>query len=533
MNEFFTQLQDQITRVWASLNTGQKVVFILAPTVLMVALIIAVYIVSRPEYVPLVSMEDPQRLSEVVEYLRTNNIDHQVVGNTILVPRDQRDRVRLQLAGQELLGPAVGPGFELFDRTRLGMTDRIFDAQYLRALQNELETTIQIGAGFDNVRVQLSIPARELFKEDQDFPKASVKIITSRMISREQVIGIQNLVAGSVPKLVAERVTVLDRNNRPLVGVTAEEEVGATLAQRRDEVRHRREAALRAKLAPLIEKIAGTEDYVLTVELELDWTEKTEKKQTLDSESQAPISEKTYEEESVSALAGGEPGVGANVQDTGIGVSPAEAPKSTISETITNYEYSRTESQTNFPIGDTVAKHIMVVLNYRKDPKTGEWGPYPQETIEALRQAITKAAGLEMSSNPGNDTLTVESIEFDRREGESEGTRYWLEQSQRMARSVLPVVALAILGLLAYLFFQRSFASRAAEQKAREETPIEPVTEARELTLAQLGLADWGDITSLPPEEQRRLKMQEHVISYAQEKPDEVASIIKSWLTGG
>nr|HQH73762.1 hypothetical protein [bacterium] len=58
-----------------------------------------------------------------------------------------------------------------------------------------------------------------------------------------------------------------------------------------------------------------------------------------------------------------------------------------------------------------------------------------------------------------------------------------------------------------------------------------PVSEAKELSLSQLGLSEFGDIASLPAEEQRRLKMQEHVIHYAAEKPDEVAAIIKAWLS--
>ena len=91
---------------------------------------------------------------------------------------------------------------------------------------------------------------------------------------------------------------------------------------------------------------------------------------------------------------------------------------------------------------------------------------------------------------------------------------------------------LGIIGVLAYLFFQKAFAPKPIEEGEAEEVPIEPVTEPRELSLAQLGLAEFGDITSLPAEEQRRLKMQEHVISYAQEKPEEVAAIIKAWLSG-
>ena len=532
MNEFFAQLQEQLSRVWASLNASQRILFVLAPTVLLIALMISVYIASRPDYVALVSMTDTQRLGDITNYLDLNDIDYQVKGNTILVARRQRDQVRLDLAGAELLGPTVGPGFELFDTTRLGMTDRIFEAQYVRALQNELATTIRIGAGFDNVNVHVTIPKEALFRVDQALPSASVKVSTTRRISQEQVIGIQNLVAGAVPKLMPEHVKVFDRDNRPLAGVAEEEDVGAALAHKQNEVRRREEDLLYAKLAPLIEAVVGPEGYVLTVVLELDWTEKSRRKRTLDPESQAAISEKTYEETSSSPAIAGEPGVGANVADIGIGAAGAEGLKTEITEGITNYEYSITEDQIKYPIGTVVATHITVQLDQRKDPETDEWAPYPQEVMDSLKAAIIGATGIEPAGNPGKDTISVDSVAFDRSEVEAQKTRYWLDQGQRIIRSVLPIIGLAIIGILAYLFFQKAFVAKPIEEEEVEEVPIEPVTEPRELSLAQLGLAEFGDITSLPAEEQRRLRMQEHVISYAQEKPDEVAAIIKAWLGG-
>ena len=66
-----------------------------------------------------------------------------------------------------------------------------------------------------------------------------------------------------------------------------------------------------------------------------------------------------------------------------------------------------------------------------------------------------------------------------------------MEQGQKLIRSILPVVALAVIAILAFLFFQKSFAAKTTEEEDVEEVPIEPVTESRELTLAQLGLAQF------------------------------------------
>ncbi len=532
MNEFFAQLQEQLSRVWENLNTQQKLLFVLAPSVLLIALIVGVYIASRPDYVQLVSTRDEARLQEIRTALEAQNIDYQLDANTIKVPRDVRYSVRLDLAGQGLLGPTTGPGFELFDVTRLGMTERIFDAQYVRALQNELARTIRIGTRYDDVQVHLSIPEPELFKEDQDLPKASVKISATGAISQDQAIGIQNLVAGAVPKLAPERVRILDRNNKPIAGVAEEAETGAELASKHDQVRRQKEAALYGKLSPVIEKLVGPDNYILTVELKMDWTEKTERERKLDMESQAPVSEKTYSESSQSLEIAGEPGVGGNVQDTGIGEAGGGTIGTEIEETITNYDYSTTETETVHELGVDKSTHISIALNYRENEETGELEPYDQTLQDELRQHIIAAAGITTEENNGLDTLSIKSFPFDRRELEQKRREFWLEQAQRLIRSVLPVIALAVIAVLAWLFFQRAFQPKPVEEEEVEEVPIEPVTETRELTLAQLGLAEFGDIASLPAEEQRRLKMQEHVISFAQEKPEEVAAIIKAWLSG-
>ena len=158
--------------------------------------------------------------------------------------------------------------------------------------------------------------------------------------------------------------------------------------------------------------------------------------------------------------------------------------------------------------------------------------PYDDAVIEDLRQTIASVAGINLQNPESLDTLSIKSLQFDTRKEYEIRKEFWVEQAQRAVRTALPLIALAILVGLGYMFFQRAFAPKPIEEEEVEEIPIEPVTESRELTLAQLGLAQFGDIASLPAEEQRRLKMQEHVISYAQEKPEEVAAIIKAWLSG-
>ena len=75
---------------------------------------------------------------------------------------------------------------------------------------------------------------------------------------------------------------------------------------------------------------------------------------------------------------------------------------------------------------------------------------------------------------------------------------------------------------------------KVSDQKEAEKDLelVEPVVSSQELTLSQLGISQFGDISSLPADQQRRLKMEEHVRNFSQTNPEDVAGIIRSWLSG-
>jgi len=89
MGEFFSQLQEQLSRVWGNLNVQQKILFVSAPTVLILALVIAVYIASRPDFVLLVSVPpgEEQRLNEIATSLDASGVKYELRGgNSIYDP---------------------------------------------------------------------------------------------------------------------------------------------------------------------------------------------------------------------------------------------------------------------------------------------------------------------------------------------------------------------------------------------------------------------------------------------------------------
>lgn len=132
-------------------------------------------------------------------------------GTTILVARDQVDATRLSILSEDL--PLKGTvGFELFNKSDIGLTEFAQKINYQRALQGELARTIMAVDGVDTARVHLSLPDPTIFQDDKRSPKASIAVAMKpgRQLSAGAVRGIQRLVAAAVSDLDVSNVVILD-----------------------------------------------------------------------------------------------------------------------------------------------------------------------------------------------------------------------------------------------------------------------------------------------------------------------------------
>lgn len=142
-------------------------------------------------------------------------------GATILVPEGEADAVRLAVAGSDAVTKGAS-GFELFNKSDMGLTDFAQKINYQRALQGELARTIMMMDGMVDARVHLALPERSLFRGNRSTPKAAVAITLQRGVIADEarVAGIQRLVAAAVPDLALSDVVVLDELGR-VISATA------------------------------------------------------------------------------------------------------------------------------------------------------------------------------------------------------------------------------------------------------------------------------------------------------------------------
>ena len=145
------------------------------------ALVAAVVIFSSdtcivtPDYKPLMTGMEPTDAQSLASRLAAKSIPYQISpdGKTVSVPGDKLDSSRLEVASEGM--PHSGRlGFELFDKLNWGQTEFDEKVNYQRALEGELERTIQTLRDVESVRVHLVMPTDSVFLDREREAKASV-----------------------------------------------------------------------------------------------------------------------------------------------------------------------------------------------------------------------------------------------------------------------------------------------------------------------------------------------------------------------
>ena len=247
-------------------------------------------------------------------------------------PSDKLDASRMEIASDGM--PHSGRlGFELFDKMNWGQTEFDEKVNYQRALEGELERSIQTLKDVDTVRVHLVMPVQSVFIDREREAKATVVLkLRSGKLPEDTQLGIARLVSGAVDNLSAENVTVIDADtNRPL-GMPKRDPVSGdgSLGQE-----------LSARLVQTLEPVVGPDHIRASVTVEYDPSSSEENEESYDPDSQVAVSSQHSEEQVEGAMMGGVPGTSSNVPS-----ATATPPKAVVNPGGDETQLSKTDSET-------------------------------------------------------------------------------------------------------------------------------------------------------------------------------------------
>ncbi len=529
----------QIVTFWNGLTRTQKITIGGVTAGILLILLFSVQYMGRVEFVNLYTNIDPQEAGKITAKLDEWKQKYNLVGTTIKVPIKDRDRLRIQLAKEELAPKGGIAGYEIFDVTKLAITDYERRINFLRALQGELTRTIEGMDGIEEARVLLVLPKKELFTEKEKPVTASIKLKLAHYTTLEtdQIRGIINLVASAVEGLSPENVTIVDNKGNILSDIEELKEAKPeTLAAKQLELQRAEAQELEQKIRKKLGKVLDPDCLEIFVkwEMNFDRIESKEEKYSMPGFEQLKVSDEVVKEafKGEGNIPGGPPGVEAQMPAYK-GVTGQAGPMTyTKDESRTNYLADKEEIvKVRSPALSKVSIAVVVDGIYERD-KYGKLKLNKQnKPLYTARSAkemakyenlVWAAIGAEKGKiySDRDYIVRIENVQFDR-------TREWTEElklEQQEAQALLRiyiiagVIFLLLIGsLIALMIYRRKVIAREeAERIAALESMRRREVEEKAI-LAEEGITP----------------VEEEVKKLAMQFPQQVGQTISTWMAEG
>ncbi len=466
------------------------------------------HMISAPSYSTLMTGIEPAQTSKMTAALSAKGIPYELQNNgtALAVQSNKVAQARVALASAGMLGDGSQPGFSLFEKTSLGESNFQQQVTYQRALQGQLEQTIDQIQGVSGSQVELVLPSAQsqVFAESQQPSSAAVLLTTSGALEPSSVRGIAHLVASSVPGLKLNQVTITEGSGQllwPAQGSEGGEGEGAS--KQAEQTRYDQQAA--AGIEAMLAQTLGPGKAQVQVYANLD-VNKTTEEQLKYGKQGVPLQQSKNIETLTGSGAGAGGGAGAGAIPTYAATSGGKSNyKHEVTNTTLGVEKTVIHS-TDAP-GTVTDEHVSVLLD----------NSVPASEVPAINSAVTNAAGLEPKRG---DTIYIGRMAFAKT----------ATAAASSSSSMMGYAKDALLGIGAIVFL--FFTTRFLRKRERESIDHEPVWLSElqmPVPLSELereaASADHEPnlVASGSPARQR-------VEELASSSPDTVAKQLRSWM---
>ena len=510
----------------------QKGFLLLGAAVTAVAILVFVRLIGKPEFKPLYTNMQPSDAQALGAKLAEKNIQYEISadGKTVNVTADKLDQARLELASGEM--PRSGRlGFELFDKMNWGETEFDEKVNYQRALEGELERTIQTLKNVESARVHLVMPTESLFLDREHEAKASVIVnLRGGRLSPDVQLSVAKLVSGAVNRLAPENVTVIDANSNHPIGSFGQDSLSPATGLGKE---------LAARMVATLEPTIGPDRVRASVNVEYDTSSSEENQETFDPKSQVSVSSQKSDEQIGGMVTGGVPGTSSNVPGasaSGAKVTAQSGDGSQTSHTeATSYAVSKVVRHTMQPAGRLRRVTAALVVDDALEAKSANGKKSEsrrKRTPEELKQIEELAKASIGFDAARGDTISVQNLSFIEPEVEVP-TKPTMVEKVRVTltdwSSVVRYGALLLLFLLCYMLLLRPI--KAGVMKALKEAPARQIkAKAANEAIQEISRRELGEGQ---PTLQQALVLKKQMVDRLKSEPVATSRVVQSWVRQG
>lgn len=563
--DFIKQIISKISGVWGKWSLIQKIIFAVIVIVVIGALSAAVAVNSGPTDIPIYSSLSEEELSELKFTLNNLSYNYTESNGQIYVESSylaQKIRAELVATGNV---PGNKTGFEALGNPSFTETQWDKEQKLQQAVKSQLEYHIETLDSIDDASVTIVIPEEELFKENQKPNTVSVSIRSKHgsnfASDRSQIDGVVRLILTSVVNLKKENITIVDRSSGKILNVSDDEmaefdrlALGNKEMDQKSNFESKYKESIESALFSIFtpERVALVNlDITLNTDIvEIAKEEHTPIIMTQDNPATGYSEEKNQESIEVSRQVN-------TTEFQGSGFTP-EGPAGSEGQTPPQYQELDTMAGTYNQSSEIINKEINTIntkqikSQWKKERTSvavnidGRWEkqydeegnvliengqivrdfiPLTKEEIAAAESLIKHAINFDIQNG---DSVTVQAIQFDRSsEFESE------DRIERDKQNRKKILLFSILGfvLIVIVFVAMRMVSKELERRRRlkEEEMARQHQAMREAALRSA--EEDGMEVEMSVEDRARLEMQEQAINVAREHPEDVAQLIRTWLS--
>lgn len=451
----------------------------------------------------------------VTDKLKTDKTDYKIQGDSIYVPKTQVDELRLELAPQMTNGSV---GFELFDTSNpLGLTDDQFQIQKLRATQGELEKTIKSFPQVENARVHIAQQEDSAFVTDTKPGKVSVYLTlkTGMKLEPDQVKSIIALISGSLDNVPAENVNIID-DHLNLLSANLSDSGSNVSVDNQQDAESKFQSKLENAASDILSPALGANNFKVKVNVDMNFDSKERTVITYDPNKVLVSGHFTAEGNNLGTIDNlSQSPVDNNMSNFSITTKGAISGGVNKVDSTVNYDDGSTKEVTEVAPGEITRITASVMYN----------GNLTDADKAQIQSAVENAIGFKPDRG---DSVSVVGMKFDPTQANENAAaikalkdQTAADQRMQLYKLIAMIAGAAILlivGLIVFLIKRRK--TKKTISKGIDVVVGDSLYDKNAVPYVPLDL----DVESEADGIEKDIK------KYAEEKPDQVVDIIKSWL---
>ena len=522
--EILVSIKQKIKDLWSNLDKSQKVRVYLISAILVVAISASILLVTKSEYVPLISSADVKEIGEMSKILDEKKIPYKVTDDrkSITVDKKNNDKAQAALV-QQGYPKSSGMTFDdAFSKIKINSTESDKKKLWDEYMAKNLSSKLKMLENVEEANVTLVMPEQSIFITGNKPNKATASVIvkTKSELTPKQIDGIVRMVASSVQNLETKDVTVVDTNGNVLTTDKTNVDNGTSYQY---EMTLKKKSELEKNLRDMFNgRFSVFEGVRVSVNPVLDFN----KQKTTSSEILLPegmtngaiISRKDVKESITNGNpAAAAPGTATNpgtgtvpTYQTGTGAN-SNYDKSDLTE---NFDYTKKQTDLEKSLGDVVSDKTTGAITLLYGDKVKDASGLTPEFLQKIKEIASSSTGI-----PANN-FSVTTLQVNPEVITPPTLQDTISQSIQKY-GLFALLALLILGMIIAVIPRKKkiIMQQPAFAEVASTKSVQPLFYKNELE---------DELPEIQVDETSEVKKQ--IDKFVKQNPDAVAQLLRNWL---